>query len=302
MAASATATGVPFPRTIATTSRTATTATAIDPPSVLPPCTPGAASASMSGARRGGPLVAIRAERGGERTTETRRNGRGARNLDRTAARQPRLERLARRPAAPVRTAPEQRLVDGHREAELVRARIERLAPVLLERHVPRRAGPQRLVRRSRDAASGGDGQPQVRHPEPAIATHQEILGLDVPVHETRVVDGLQPARGLEEHAADLRGAPRERGRASSAASRPPRARGRGRPRPPRSPRRGRRARWDGTPGRAPGPRRPAARAAPPGPSPRARRSFRETRRSRAKSWARYTTPIPPLPRQSSTT
>jgi hypothetical protein len=98
--------------------------------------------------------------------------------------------------------------VDGHREAELVCPHVERLAAVLLERHVPRGAGPERLVHRSRSTAAGGDGQAQVRHPEPPIAPQQEVFGFDVPVNEARVMDGLQPARGLEEHPPDLGRAP----------------------------------------------------------------------------------------------
>ena len=153
--------------------------------------------------------VAVRAQRRGEGPVQPRGDGARPRHVDSGSARQPLLERLARGSAAPVRTVAQQRFVERHREAELVGARVERLAPMLLQRHVTGRPGPQRLAGRRRSAAPRGDGQPEVRHPEPPVAPDEQILGLHVPVHQPRIVDCLQPARGLEEHPADLGRRPR---------------------------------------------------------------------------------------------
>ena len=122
---------------------------------------PGDASASMSGASVGG-----RRARSGLSESSSARRSRGgiggrARDLDPRPLRQPRLERLPRGAAATVRTVAQERLEQRHREAELVRAGVERLAPVLLQRHVPRRPRTERLTGRLRHRAPGGDGEPQ---------------------------------------------------------------------------------------------------------------------------------------------
>ena len=161
------------------------------------------------GQKRRGPLRAVRAERCGECPAQAWRNHAGAGHLGRGATPQPGLERLPRGSPAPIGPLAQQRLVDRDRQAELVGPGVERLSAVLLEGHVPGGARPQGLAGRARDGAPGGDGEPEVCHPEPTIAPHQEVLRLDVPVDEAGVVDGLQPPRGLEEHPADLRRAPR---------------------------------------------------------------------------------------------
>ncbi len=113
-----------------------------------------------------------------------------------------------------------ERLVERRREAELIAARVDRLAEVLLRRHVRRR---------SEDAAGRGDPdrraelgprrlalplrarQPEVRDPSAPVGADEDVVRLEVAVHQADRVRGLDAAASLDEHRDDLAPAPRGR-------------------------------------------------------------------------------------------
>ena len=95
-------------------------------------------------------------------------------------------------------------LVQQHAEREDVARRCHRVAEYLLGRHVLRRAhdhagsrhaaGDARLAharrQQSRDA--------EVHHLHVAVIAHHDVLGLDVPMNDARVVRGAERARNLD--------------------------------------------------------------------------------------------------------
>jgi hypothetical protein len=104
-------------------------------------------------------------------------------------------------------------LVQRDAERELIGARVDRQAEVLLGRHVARRAHdragpgqghvqlevlpPDRAGRADppRLVVDGGD-QAEVGDPDPAIVADQHVVGLEVAVDQAGVVRGLQPSPG----------------------------------------------------------------------------------------------------------
>ena len=125
------------------------------------------------------------------------------------------------------RPAAVQRLVQRDAEAELIGARVERLAAELLGRHVRRRADERAGLghgRRRRDGAStalptsGGSDrllreprEPEVHDAHGAVAPDHDVLGLEVAVDDAGRVRRRQPAPGGDEHVQDLAPASRLR-------------------------------------------------------------------------------------------
>ncbi|MDQ3369741.1 MAG: hypothetical protein M3680_30330, partial [Myxococcota bacterium] len=116
-----------------------------------------------------------------------------------------------------------ERLPGGDAEAELIGARITRLAGGLLGCHVRRRpddgtglrdghrVGEVDDLRRGRAVARqqlerelAAACEPEVRHPGGAAATDQHVVGLEVAMHEPRGVGGGEPAARIAQHAQHL--------------------------------------------------------------------------------------------------
>ena len=137
---------------------------------------------------------------GGERLPEHRRPGRVIEHRDRLSHSFP--QRFALAGVAHARGRDDLGEHDGRRED--VRARVRRRALRLFRRHVRGRAG-DRVARSGRDRACDSE----IHHDDPPGADAHHVLGLDVAVHETCLVDGLEPRQQLRRD--DLRLVERQR-------------------------------------------------------------------------------------------
>jgi hypothetical protein len=99
-----------------------------------------------------------------------------------------------------------QRLPEGHAEAELIGARIDRLPHHLLGRHVERRPQDGAHLRQAdllRVPRAGG-GQSEVHDPGAAVARHHHVLRLEVAMDDAGAVRGGEAASRHQEHVEDL--------------------------------------------------------------------------------------------------
>ncbi len=107
-------------------------------------------------------------------------------------------------------------LVENRAEGELVGTEVHRLAGRLLGRHVTdrphhgarfgaRRAGGHRRAFGRRDAALGQFGEAEVQDLHVAVLRHDQVLGLQVPVHDSRRV---RRREALGDLSADIERAP----------------------------------------------------------------------------------------------
>lgn len=114
-----------------------------------------------------------------------------------------------------------QGFVAGGGEAELVGARIEALASVLLGRHVAERAGlaavrglDHRAAGRGgrpghrRHGASGAARQAEIGDPDPPVGPHENVAGLEVTMDDAGGVCSREPSTGLDVLGEDLSPAP----------------------------------------------------------------------------------------------
>ena len=101
---------------------------------------------------------------------------------------------------ARIRGRPTERLVQRGGEGELVGAHVGPLAAELLGRQIRQRPGDG-----TRTAACiVDDGEAEVRDPRASVGADEDVLGLDVVVHDPGVVHGLQALPGRAEQSQEL--------------------------------------------------------------------------------------------------
>ena len=182
-----------------------------------------------------------------------------------------------------------------------VAARVHPLAPGLLRRQVLRGADDLGGLRHGGLGVAHRAGDAEVHHLDVAVLGDHDVPGLDVPVHDARLVAVLQcaqhPADDLERALAAAAGGPRSAGPGPSGRPRTPSrctARARRSTCPRRCRTRPRSTGCSATPRTAP------RGGTAPGRSGRVARSVRRvliaTTRSRRMSRARYTSAMPPRP------